>query len=315
VQKENFVLENTKQVSAQEIMESFLSRYYLDAGSLPNEILLPVQINLEEIQPAFEEIKMPKVSVVNRGPKLKLIQLGKENARQYLEATSDKKLLEEARLLSSLKELQRVLDLPNLPGRIEAFDISNIHGKNAVGSMVVFDFARPKKEDYRRFKIRLMDTPDDFAMMREMLARRLKNDWPKPELMLIDGGKGQLSTAQKILIENKISIPAIGLAKKFEEIFLPGKSEPVILPTNSIARFLLQRIRDEAHRFAITYHRKLRSRSAIASALDQIPGIGPGKKKILLTKFKSLSGIKKASLGELANIVGNPLAAKIKASL
>ncbi len=382
IQKENFVLENTKQASTAEIMESFLSRYYLDAGSLPKEILLPVKINESEFLPLLrnslpywlpragrlrgglaykktspsqlpaageggnsslkggEYARVPKISAVTRGPKLKLMRLGQENAKQYLEAISDKKLLEEARLLSSLKELQRVLGLSVLPGRIEAFDISNITGKSAVGSMVVFDFARPKKEDYRRFKIRLKDTPDDFAMMREMLTRRFRrtmtmtndndraanghsqksivNSWPLPDLILIDGGKGQLTAALSALRKSEIRNPKfeiIGLAKKFEEIFLPGKSQPLILPVNSIAKFLLQRIRDEAHRFAVVYHRKLRSKSAVSSALDQIPGVGPNKKKVLLANFKSLAGIRKASLGELAQVAGKGLAEKIKASL
>src|SRR3989344_3825857 len=244
VQKENFVLENAKQLPAAEIFEQFLPRYYLDASSIPKEILLPVKINEEELKPAFT--KLPKIIQPSRGKKLDLIKLGVDNARQHLESTTDKKLLEEARLLSSLKELQRVLNLPELPARIEAYDISNIQGTNPVGSMGVFDFARPKKNTCRKFKIsgragsasggnNSIPKPDDFAMMREMLSRRLKHLgsnspaipdavppplkirggakaqpkagalWPMPNLILIDGGKGQLNAALEVLHKFQIS--------------------------------------------------------------------------------------------------------------
>lgn len=336
--KENFILENIKGATVQEILEEFLPKYYLEASDWPKEILAP---SLEGHPPRlalnWEGAPPVKILVPTRGTKLQLIRLGTENAKQHLEATSDKTLLEEARLLSALKELQRVLELPTLPGRIEAYDISNIQGKNAVGSMIVFDFGRPKKEDYRRFKIRFKDTPDDFAMMREILTRRFRrsmirdNDpsqitdnrsqistWPLPNLILIDGGKGQLSTARKALSTinyQLLTIPMIGLAKRLEEIFLPNKKDPVTLPNNSIALFLLQRIRDEAHRFAVSYHRKLRSKASQTSLLDQISRIGPTKKKILLRTFGSVAKIRKASLGELSNIVGNAAAQKLKASL
>ncbi len=340
IQKENFVLENTKQATPQEIMQSFLERYYLDTDSIPKEILLPVPINQDELLPVFIGRSIPKINVPTRGKKLELLKLGTENAKQYLESTSDKHLLEEARLLASLKELQRVLDLPELPARMECFDISNIQGTNAVGSMVVFDYAHPKKDQYRKFKIRKKQTPDDFAMMTEMLERRFKRSvkgerggmgekgvgtedpltpitplWPLPNLIIIDGGKGQLSSAVSVLKKYKLNIPIIGLAKRLEEIFLPGKPTPIRLPENSAALFLLQRIRDEAHRFAITYHRQLRSKSSVASVLDTIHGIGPTKKRLLLQKFGSARKVHQASLTELAEIVGSSAAEKIKASL
>ncbi len=316
IQKENFILDNAKRSSLTEILEGFLPRYYLDASSKPKEILLPAEINADELRPAFEDTKLPKLTVPSRGQKQELIKLGELNAKQYLESTSDKHLLEEARLVSSLKELQRVLDLPKLPARIEAFDISNIQGTNPVGSMVVFDFARAKKDQYRKFKINKKQTPDDFAMMREMLERRFKREgWAKPDLILIDGGKGQLSSAVSVLNQYQLEIPILGLAKRLEEIFRPGNSHPLILQPNSIALFLLQRIRDEAHRFAVTYHRKLRTRGLLASTLDQISGLGPAKKKNLLATFGSAEGIRKASLTDIANIVGSKLAEKIKASL
>jgi len=306
IRKENFVLENTKGASVAEIFEQILPKYYLEASDWPKEILLPIMIGLKGL---------PKISAPTRGQKFELLKLGAENAKQYLESQSDKQMLEEAKLLSALKELQRVLDLPKLPGRIEAYDISNIQGTNAVGSMVVFDFGRAKKSDYRKFKIKRKQTPDDFAMMKEMLERRLRNNWPMPDLILIDGGKGQLSTAVKVLRENKLSIPILGLAKRLEEIFRPGHKRPLVLPTNSIALFLHQRVRDEAHRFAVKYHRQLRTRKSLTSVLDGISGIGTVKKKRLLAQFGSAAKIRDASLTDLAAIVGSSIAEKIKASL
>src|SRR3989344_5052275 len=317
IQKENFILDNARQASVKEILESFLPRYYMDAATEPKQILLPVAINSEALEPLFS--KLPKILTPSRGDKAGLIVLGTTNAKQYLDNSTDKHLLEEAKLMASLKELQRVLSLPTLPGRIEAYDISNIQGTNPVGSMVVFDFARPKKSDYRKFKINKKQTPDDFAMMSEMLDRRFKNSWPMPDLILIDGGKGQLSAATKVLSQipkfSDSQIPTIGLAKRIEEIFTPGRKNPILLPPTSICLFLLQRIRDEAHRFAVTYHRKLRSRKSLTSVLDSISGIGPNKKRQLLLKFGSASKIRSASLTAIASIVGAKAAEKIKASL
>jgi excinuclease ABC subunit C len=249
--------------------------------------------------------------------------LGEENAHQYLQTLSNRAEIEEVKLLNALKTLQKNLSLDHLPARIEAYDISNLQGKNAVGSMIVFDYARPKKQGYRKFKIRTKDTPDDFAMMREMLTRRFKhsssdsNHWPMPDLILIDGGKGQLSAALQALRTSglKLHVPVIGLAKRLEEIFIPGKRRPILLPANSPSLFLLQRIRDEAHRFAITFHRKLRLKKLTESQLDEIPGIGDVKKKILLQKFGSIRNIKNAGLTEISAVSGRLLAKKIKALL
>ncbi|MBI2607387.1 MAG: excinuclease ABC subunit C [Candidatus Doudnabacteria bacterium] len=370
IRKENFILKNTKGATPAEILDEFLPKYYLEASSWPREILLPAQgynpsqppLNIRggvaakkpplsirgnslphRLPRAGEGELRPRIFVPSRGQKLKLIQLGTENAKQYLESTGDKNLLEEARLLASLKELQRVLNLSKLPGRIEAYDISNVQGMNPVGSMVVFDYGRPKKQDYRRFKIRSKHTPDDYTMMREMLERRFSRSrippearlakggtdhgtrnkaWPLPDLILIDGGRGQLNAAiaaisksQFSIYNKKTKIPIIGLAKRLEEIFLPRHPKPLTLPPNSIALFLLQRIRDEAHRFAVTFHRKLRSQSLLLSSLDTIPGIGPQKKKQLLSKFGSVAALKAANMTELSNVVGRSLAEKIKAKL
>ncbi len=326
--KENFILDNTKGVSTSEIFNEFLPKYYLEATDWPREILVPNSpqppLKLRGGGPDLSGpgALWPKILTPSRGTKLELIKLGTENARQYLKLQTDKHLLEEARALASLKELQRVLNLSKLPGRIEAYDISNIQGTNPVGSMVVFDFARPKKSDYRKFKINKKQTPDDFAMMREVLERRFKRignresgikTWPAPDLILIDGGKGQLNAALSVIRNSQFAI--IGLAKRLEEIFIPGKKNPIVLPQNSIALFLLQRIRDEAHRFGVTYHRQLRSKGMVASTLDNIAGIGPAKKKRLLQKFGLTAKIRQASLTDLAAIVGTKAAEKIKASL
>lgn len=323
IQKENFVVENTKQAPEEEVLQQFLERYYLDATNLPRQIMLPIKIDDTAIKKLIDARGKHKVKVLvpERGPKQDLIKLAEENARQHLEAQSDKHLLEEARLLSALKELMRVLSLKELPGRIEAYDISNIQGTNAVGSMVVFEFARAQKDQYRRFKIQTPGKPDDFGMMKEMLTRRFKqkNDqvkaWPAPDLILIDGGKGQLNIATAVLKDAELNIPVMGLAKRLEEIFLPGEKNSIILPHSSISKFLLQRIRDEAHRFAITYHKNLRSKSATRSLLDKIEGIGPNKKQKLLLKFGSVQKIREASLTEIAEIVGSKLAEKIKAKI
>lgn len=357
IQKDNFIIENTRQAQEPEILREFLPSYYLTATNFPSTILLPYKNTDVELVGELNTLakragtkKPVKLLHPTPGTKQQLAKLGGENARQYLESQSDKTLLEEARMLAALKELQRVLDLPKLPGRMECFDISNTQGTNAVGSMVVFDYARPKKDQYRKFKINKKQTPDDFAMMNEMLDRRLarsfgssnlrsaldgeanhqngqtassankpprrfEQSWPLPDLIIIDGGKGQLSAAQRALNNHKLDIPMIGLAKRLEEIFVPGRAAPILLPQNSIALYLLQRIRDEAHRFAITYHRQLRSRSSLSSALDDIQGIGAARKKKLLSTFGSVAKIKAASLTDISNIVGSKLAEKIKASL
>jgi excinuclease ABC subunit C len=343
IQKENFVLENAGQLPGPEILGAFLVRYYLETNNLPRQILLPFKVENQELRKLFQKKSKFRTHflVPKQGQKLELIKLGEKNADEYLQSLKQKSEIEEVRLLKALQELQKFLGLKKLPGRIEAYDISNIQGKNAVGSMIVFDYARPKKQDYRKFKIRVKDTPDDFAMMTEMLARRFarslplargrlrggpddlpapssqgqRENWPAPDLILIDGGKGQLAIAQKVLKKSGLKIPAIGLAKRLEEIFVPGQTKSLNLPMNSPALFLLQRIRDEAHRFAITYHRKLRAKNLTRSQLDEIPGVGENKKRRLLLKFGSIKNLRQASLTDIAAITGRDLAKKIKAVL
>jgi len=232
------------------------------------------------------------------------------NAKQYL--VPSKNFLTS----TDLQELASKIGLKKFPNRIECFDISNIQGKQATGSMVAFKNGQPKKSDYRKFKIKTISKANDVGMMREMLKRRLKHkDWSLPDLIIVDGGKPQLNMALKVLRKFRLDIPAIALAKRKEEIYLPSQAKPLTLPKDSKALYLIQRIRDEAHRFAIIYHRKLRGKKAVKSILDEIPGLGPKKKKVLLSKFGTTENIKKASFEELANAVGKKLAKTIKKRL
>jgi excinuclease ABC subunit C len=215
-------------------------------------------------------------------------------------------------------ELQRELALKKPPFRIECYDISNIQGTNSVGSMVVFENGEPKTSDYRRFQIKTVEGPNDFASLQEVLARRFKRAKAEaeegsqgskfaklPDLIIIDGGKGQLSSAREVMHQLGVDdIPTFALAEEEELLFTEGKSEPIVLPKNSPSLYLVQRVRDEAHRFAVSYHRRLREKRAYKSILDEVPGIGPKRKKALLKAFGSLKGIREASLEELIQVEG-----------
>jgi excinuclease ABC subunit C len=217
-----------------------------------------------------------------------------------------------------MNEIQKALNLPGLPLRMECYDISNIQGRAAVGSMVVFEKGRPKPAHYRRFKIKTVTGPDDYASLQEVLRRRFKrfserekegppaDGWAvQPDLVLIDGGKGQLSSAVEAMKETGAEgIPVAGLAKEHEEIFLPGQPEPIRLPGSSPGLQMLQRLRDEAHRFAITYHRNLRGKDTFRSLLDSVPGIGPKRKRMLLKHFGTVKAIREATPEQLAKVKG-----------
>jgi excinuclease ABC subunit C len=232
-----------------------------------------------------------------------------ENARQGLEQLRVKMLAEPEALSEALTEIQSKLDLPTLPQRMECYDISNIQGTSAVGSMVVFERGLPKKSHYRRFRIKTVTGADDYAMIREVIGRRFKkssnsdeSSWSVvPDLIMIDGGKGQLNAARSAMRELGVdSIPCASIAKENEWIFLPKAAKPVVLPANSPALFLIQRMRDEAHRFAIGYFQRVHKRAALSSALDSIPGIGTKRKRKLLKKFGSIKGIREATVEELS---------------
>lgn len=292
----------------------FVKQYYQEAAYVPSEIVLPAHV--EEtviIEQWLRQKKGTKVTltVPERGEKKQLLDMASTNAKLTLDQMQATASAEHDRTLGALLELQDALGLDSPPERIEAFDISTIQGSFSVGGMVVFQDGKPLKSDYRRFKIQKPTNtgePNDFAMMREVLTRRLKEAQSGnakfstlPDLMLIDGGKGQLSVAVSVAAELGMDLNMIGLAKQFELVYTPGKSDPLVLPRNSQALFLLQRVRDEVHRFSVTYHRTLRGKNATLSVLDTIPGIGQVRRRELLRFFGSVEKLKHASVEQIAN--------------
>ncbi len=327
IDKENFIYENIlnipEEIRGSEIIQAFSEMYYAQATGLPKEIYTEFELRDAGILSSLLATRVKnkvKLCVPTRGQKLKLIHLGKTNAEEYLRKWQRSQATNLDALQEILQSLKEILNLENIPRRIECYDISNIQGTNPVGSMVVFKDGQPAKSEYRKFKINVKQTPDDFAMMREMLSRRLarinptdgKDAWPKPDLLVIDGGKGQLGIVVEVLEELKLEIPVVGLAKRIEEIFRPHNPEPIVLPHDNPALQMLQRLRDEAHRFGITFHRSLRSKQAVKSALDDIPGIGPKTKKLLKQKIGTVDKIKQVPIEELAELVGPAKAAVIK---
>jgi excinuclease ABC subunit C len=250
-----------------------------------------------------------------------------KSAAENLEQSRLKYLSDEQRMTGAMSELAEALDLPRLPRRIECFDISNLHGTNPVASMTVFEDGRPAKREYRRFTIKTVQGSNDFAMMREVIGRRFRRasaeesdeKWAAiPDLVIVDGGKGQLSAALAGLVDaNWPEQPIAALAKENEELFLPGNPVSVILPRDSQALFLVQRIRDEAHRFAVSFHRQRRSKASFKSRLDEIPGVGPKRKQALLRHFGSLKAIREAETDDLLAVPGinRSVAEQIKSAL
>ncbi len=257
------------------------------------------------------------IRVPQRGAKRRLMETAQANAAEEFGRHRLKRATDHNARARALRSLQEELNLEQSPLRIEAYDISTIQGRDTVGSMVVFEDAMPKKSDYRRFKIKRVSGQDDFAAMEELLDRRFaayvgdrgrpveergKFSYP-PSLIVIDGGLGQLGRAVKILAKYDLDIPVVGLAKRLEEVYLPGTTEPLVIPRGEEALYLLQRVRDEAHRFAVAYHRTLRGKRMVDSILDSVRGVGPGRKKLLLRKFGSLKNLRAAELTELAEVV------------
>ncbi|MGM0438364.1 MAG: excinuclease ABC subunit UvrC [Bacillota bacterium] len=310
--QEHFILEGVAEENVTQIMGSFLQQYYEQAPQIPDEVLLNTEIDSAELlAERLRQKKGRKVKVQkpDRGEKKRLIEMAQRNARQNLKKEEIREKYRKKQTEQAIKELQAELEMENPPEHIEGFDISNIQGRDSVASLVVFKGGTPSKQDYRRFKIKTVEGADDFASMQEVIERRysrlLEEDKKLPDLILIDGGKGQLSAAYEIL--KKLGLkdqPVIGLAKKEEEIFQPERSEAIIISHRSPALQLLQRVRDEAHRFAVSYHRKLRSRRLTHSLLDKIPGVGPKRRKALLRHFGSLGEIKKANITKLKEVEG-----------
>ncbi len=324
--KENFVYDNILHVPEEnresEILQTFLEMYYATATNLPKEVFVQSQVTNEPLvktlfasRTALNKIKAKiKLNVPTRGQKLNLINLGRTNAEEYLRKWQRSQASNIQANQETLEKLKDLLKLPTTPRRIEGYDISNTQGTNPVGSMVVIKDGQAAKSEYRKFKITSKQTPDDFMMMREMLTRRLarmknrdipeKEQWPVPDLIVIDGGKGQLGVVVEVLEEAGLKIPIIGLAKRIEEIFLPHNTTPIVLDHSNPVLQMLQRLRDEAHRFGITFHRSLRSKQAVKSALDTIPGIGPKTKKLLKQEIGTVDKIKQTSFEDLSNLVG-----------
>ncbi len=314
VGRQHFYLQGVAEKPNKDILAQFLQQYYLESNYYPDQIFLPelptdsdlIQSWLTKQAEHKIELHVPQI-----GEKKKLITLGQKNAKFLLDELMLQKVKRKDHIAYNVKVLQKHLNLPKLPKRIEAFDISNIQGKDAVASMVYFENGKPRKSEYRHFKIRQKTTPDDFAMMREVVYRRYKRlmneNKSLPDLILIDGGKGQLSSATQVLQELGIkNQPIVGLAKRLEEIYVPGFSEPQNIPKSSEGLKLLQQIRDESHRFAITYHRQLRKKRTLKSPLDDIPGIGPKRKDQLLRVFGSLKKISEAGVDEIVERSGLP---------
>ena len=366
--REHFIVEGARDVTDGEVLGSFLQQYYAATERPPREVVLPFAPSDAEGLAAFLTDRRGSrvtLSVPERGGKRRMVALASQNAVEALSRERAEWLADAGKRDEALEELATALGLGRAPERIECYDMSNIGGTSAVGSMVVFVNGRPEPREYRRFRIRSGETPDDFRMMAEVIRRRFsrasrlraetgalslaavgadeateglpdesdesdesdqpvrrvpasETGWALPDLVIVDGGKGQLSAALGVVRELKLDeIPLAGLAKRFEELYLPGRPDPIMLPPKSQGLYLVQRIRDEAHRFAITYHRSVRGRRALASVFDEVEGIGPVRKKALLKRFGSVRRIREASVDEVAETPGIPreLAERLKGHL
>jgi excinuclease ABC subunit C len=338
--REYFVLDGTAEEADAEIVASFVKQFYDDAAYIPPEILLPQEIDealiIEEWLRSRRGNKVV-LKVPRRGHKRELVEMAAENAAETLSHLRAQWKIDEGKQATALAELQSQLGLEAPPNRIECYDISTIQGTGTTGSMVVFVKGVPRKSDYRRFRIHTVEGTDDYASMKEMLQRRFrhatepdpephmvpggqKSSWDLlPDLLVVDGGKGQLNIALEVLDEFDLRdlVPTVALAKQEEEIFVPNRSDPIRLPRTSEGLYLMQRIRDEAHRFAITYHRQVRNKQTITSQLDEVPGIGPRRRSALLKHFGSIEAIRAAGIEELVAVPGmtRKAAEQLKASL
>lgn len=308
--RENFFIKPDGD-SDEVIVNEFVKQYYGGASFVPKELLLPMATEEQELFAEwFSSMKgqQVEVTVPQRGYKMDLIRIAHENAQHFLEERHRQWQYELDKSGGAVKKLAEALDLPRLPERMECFDISHIQGAETVASMVVFENGKPAKKEYRRFKLKTVQgTPDDFKSMVEVMERRYgkETDWPMPDLIVIDGGKGQLSSVLPVIRATGITdVPVISLAKREEEVFVEGKSDSILLDYHSPELQLLQQIRDEAHRFAITYHRQLRGKRNLESVLDHVEGIGPKRRKALWDEFKSLEAMKEASVEQLAAVPG-----------
>ncbi len=327
--RDNYLMNVGEKDDLVSVQTAFIKQFYEVNPYIPPTILtqFPISEDFEPLSTFLSQKRQGPTHILTpkRGERKRLVDMVVDNAERGMEQLKITRFTESGRDDTAMRELREALNLPNNPKRIECYDISNIQGTNAVGSMVVFENGRPKTTDYRRFQIKTVQGIDDYSMMREMLTRRFKRlvrsntqetvsestkrvgqEWMKsPDLVLIDGGKGHLGAALQVFLELGIkSIPLASLAKENEEIFVPETPEPIILPRNSYGLFLVQRARDEAHRFAVTYHRKKRSKDTIRSSLDLVPGVGPKRRRQLLRKFGSVKNLRNAPLVDIAATPG-----------
>ncbi len=325
--REHFIIDETSEMEDSEILTSFVKQYYIQVEYIPRDILLPAELTETEVINAWLEEKRGArvyLRVPRRGEKARLVEMARKNATEELAQHRVREEQARARLEGALLGLKDYLELARIPRRIECYDISNIQGTESVGSMVVFTGGKPRPDLYRRFRIKTVEGPNDFASMQEVLRRRFNRGLREqeeiaagklerekarfaemPDLVIIDGGKGQLSAAREVMRELQVDpIATYGLAKEQELLYGEGSPEPVVLPRNSESLYLVQRIRDEAHRFAITYHRKLRGKRSLKSVLDDIPGVGAKRRKALVEHFRSMARLKNATIEQLAEVPG-----------
>jgi excinuclease ABC subunit C len=339
--REYFILEGTHEEENAAIIEEFIKQFYSEAANVPPQLLLPNDIEeakiIEQWLGTRRNGQKVELVVPHHGQNRDLVEMATENAVETLTALKAQWEADTNKQQQALSELQQALKLSDPPNKIECFDISNTQGTAMVASMVVFEQGTPSKKNYRHFNIQTVEGPNDFASMEEVLTRRFKR-WQAsqeerldpgkkldpafailPDLLIVDGGKGQLGRAVEVLERFNLTgkVPVVGLAKQQEELFLPHQSQSLMLPRSSQGLFLIQRIRDEAHRFAITAHRKARTKLGMSSVLDKIQGIGPARRKWLLSHFGSLQAIREASIEELTAAPGitPELAQRIKESL
>jgi excinuclease ABC subunit C len=328
-----YLLDAARDAGDDEVIEGFLLQYYSRATSVPSQVFIPSRLADAADVEAFLAARRGgpvHLHVPQRGEKRELMALATRNATETLAREQARWLADQGKTLVALEELAEALGLPAPPLRIECYDISNFQGRESVGSMVVFEDGKPRSGEYRRFRIRSVSGSNDFASHQEVLRRRFRRAtageegneeerrWKLPDLVIVDGGKGQVSAAQEVLDELGLQdLPLAGLAKEREELFLPGRTDPVVLPATSSALYLVQRIRDEAHRFAIAYHRDLRSKASVRSAFDDLAGVGPKRRRALLRVFGSVKRVREAPVEQIAAVPGisRALAEKIKATL
>ena len=333
VGRDVFLLDAVREAPDDEVLASFIEQFYARATSIPPQVLVPLALPEATDIEAFLATRRGgpvRLLVPQRGEKRELMALATRNAGETLAREQARWLADQGKTLGALEELAEALGLPGPPLRIECYDISNFQGSESVGSMVVFEEGKPRTGEYRRFRIRTVVGANDYASHQEVLRRRFRRArtgeegneeelrWAMPDLVIIDGGKGQVAAAKEVLDELGLhDLPVFGLAKEREELFPPGVPDPVVLPHTSAALYLVQRLRDEAHRFAITYHRDLRAKRQVRSAFDELPGVGPKRRRALLRVFGSTRRVREAPVEQIAAVpgIGPSLAARIKETL